>query len=134
MGRGSSPGLPRQQPGLENHQRVPCDLDPGQSARLYLARPGGGGFDVEPLEVGSVVPVSVVLRRPEHLSWQVIDVFLGPWPVDSVVDTCPMASTLPATGSEMLVGVALAGVFAAATGIALLALGVGWPRRRHQLG
>lgn len=105
-------------------------IDPGQSARLYLATPSGGGFGAQPLEVGASVPASVLMvGGSEHLSWQIVDVLLGPWPVDSVIDVCSTRATLPATGSGMATSATVTGLALGAVGIVLVLLDARRSRR-----
>ncbi len=49
---------------------------------LYRQEPSNGGFATEPVEVGSIV------EADPDLVWAIQGILLGPWPVDTVTDTC----------------------------------------------
>lgn len=51
-------------------------------AALYRQEPSNGGFAAEPVSVGSIVGAGV------DLVWAIQGILLGPWPVDTVNDTC----------------------------------------------
>jgi LPXTG-motif cell wall-anchored protein len=102
-------------------------VDPGQTAALHLATfdPASNGFRLEPVDAGSVVPAAVVANNGTstgpQLQWSIVGVQLGPWPIDALVDNCPLPQTGGATTPLLILGV---GLIAAG----MLAIGLG--RRR----
>ncbi len=99
-----------------------ASIDPDQAANLLLATPQSGGTAYSPLGVGGEIAVDA------QLDWNIQGVFLGPWPVDSVEDTCEAGAgqtaddRLPETGRGLLF-VALVGVGLAGTGLVVLGAG-----------
>lgn len=82
-------------------QSFEAGVNPDQTALLYLTRPqaGGVGF-VEVLSVGSDVPVPAEGSIGTNLAWSILNVFLGPWRVDRIIDNCvpPAREVLALTG------------------------------------
>lgn len=103
-------------------------VDAGQTALLSLATfdPANGGFRLEPVGVGSVVRVAVVANNGSsnspQLQWGIVGVQLGPWPIDSLRDTCPLAETGSGSGPLLLI----VGSTLAAAGL----VAIGLTRRR----